>query len=132
MEPVLLGSKIMEKASDCNCCCCCCQEDDLPESVLHCFDSPPCFDNGEDENGRYLTVSLGIFSIVRIVRPAQLLVQATEYCIPEKECCPVQEDDPCHVFRCMPFPTSEFCGYTNPPSLSAGGNDNPRRSCCGS
>ena len=59
---------------------------------------------------RYLTVSLGIFSVIRIVRSAQYLIQATEYCIPEKECVPVEEDDPCRVFRSMPFPTGEFCG----------------------
>ena len=108
LDPVLLGSKIMEKASDCNTCCCCCQENDLPDAVLSSFDSPLSFDD-DDRRKRYLTVSLGIFSVVRIVRPAQLLVQATEYCIPEKECCAVEEDDPCRVFRCMPFPTSEFC-----------------------
>ena len=111
VDPVLLGTKIMEKASDCNCCCCCCQENDLPQAVLSSFDAPLSFDD-DDHGKRYLTVSLGIFSVVRIIRPAQFLVQATEYCIPEKECCPVEEDDPCHVFRCMPFPTSEFCTQT--------------------
>jgi hypothetical protein len=68
----------------------------------------------DDNGGKFLTVSLGIFSVVRIVRPDQLLVQASECCIPEKECCPVEEDDPCHVFRCMPFPTSEFCPASTP------------------
>ena len=105
VEPVLLGSKIVEKLSECNCCCCCCQGD-IPERMLTAFDAPPCF---EDEGcQRFLTVSLGIFSMVRIVRPAQLLVQATEYAIPEKECVSVEEDDPCHVVRTMPFPGDEF------------------------
>jgi hypothetical protein len=106
VDPVLLGSKIMEKASDCNCCCCC-QENDLPEAVITSFDSPLCFD--EHDGDRYLTVSLGIFSIVRIVRPAQYLISATEYCIPEKECAAVDEENPCNVFRTMPFPVGEFC-----------------------
>ena len=118
VDPVLLGSKIMEKASDCNCCCCCCQENDLPEAVLSSFDSPLSFDD-DDHPKRYLTVSLGIFSVVRIVRPAQFLIQATEYCIPEKECCPVEEDDPCRVFRCMPFPTGEFCTQGVVPTQSS-------------
>lgn len=104
VEPVLLGSKIMEKASDCNCCCCCC-ENDVPEKMMNTFEAPLCFD---DDAQRFLTVSLGIFSVVRIVRPAQLLIQAAEYAIPEKECVTVEEDDPCRVFRTMPFPTSEF------------------------
>ena len=106
VEPVLLGSKIFEKQSEC-CSCCCCQENDLPEAVITSFDSPLCFD--EHDGDRYLTVSLGIFSIVRIVRPAQYLISATEYCIPEKECAAVDEENPCNVFRTMPFPVGEFC-----------------------
>ncbi len=107
VDPVVLGVKIMEKAPDCGCCSCCC-ESELPDTVVSSFDAPLMLD-GDDSAKRYLTVSLGIFSVVRIVRPAQLLVQATEYCIPEKECHPVEEDDPCCVFRSMPFPVGEFC-----------------------
>lgn len=131
VSPVILGTKIMESASECNCCCCCCDKD-LPESVTSCFDSPLNFDDGEysGSNGRrYLTVSLGIFSVVRIVRPAQYLVQAVEYCIPEKECAPVEEDDPCRMFRCMPFPVSEFTAGCQPaPTLPT---DRPGRCGCG-
>ena len=105
VDPVLLGSKIVEKASDCNCCCCCC-EHDVPQKMMERFDAPPCFD--DDNTQRFLTVSLGIFSVVRIVRPTQLLIHATEYAIPEKECITVEEDDPCRVFRTMPFPSGEF------------------------
>ncbi len=129
VEPVILGTKILEK-SECNaCCCCCCGETDLPEAVISSFEAPLCFD--DDDNGRrYLTVSLGIFSVVRIVRPAQFLVQATEYCIPEKECCPVEEDDPCHVFRSMPFPISEFCTSGN--NSNTFSQERPSRCGCGS
>lgn len=126
VEPVLLGTRIFEKASDCNCCCCCCQENELPEAVLSTLDAPLSFD---DDNGRrFLTVSLGIFSIVRIVRPAQLLVQASEFCIPEKECRPVEEDDPCHVFRTMPFPVGEFCSNGVAPTIP---HERPSGSRCG-
>lgn len=127
VDPVLLSTKIVEKASDCNCCCCC-QENDLPEAVLSSLDSPLQFDD-DDRGRRYLTVSLGIFSVVRIVRPGQFLVQATEYCIPEKECHPVEEDDPCHVFRCMPFPVGEFCSNGVAPATTA--NERPSRCGCG-
>ena len=111
VSPVLLGTRIVERVSECNCCCCCC-EGDIPKPVLSCLEAPLCFGNGDGEGRggeRYLTVSLGIFSVIRIVRSAQYLIQATEYCIPEKECVPVEEDDPCRVFRSMPFPTGEFC-----------------------
>ncbi len=105
VDPILLGSKILEKACDCNCCCCCC-ENDLPHHLVEVFDSPLCFD--DERARRFLAVSVGIFSVIRIVRPAQYLIQATEYAIPEKECLSVEEDDPCCVFRNMPFPSGEF------------------------
>ena len=108
VSPVILGTRIVEHVNECNCCCCSC-EGDLPESVLSSLDGPLCFDEYPAGNGkRYLTVSLGIFSVIRIVRPAQYTVQAVECTIPEKECAPVDEDDPCRVFRNMPFPTGEF------------------------
>lgn len=113
VEPVLLGTKIMEKESECNCCCCC-SEQDLPENVMNSFEAPIRFEG--DGARRFLTASIGIFSVVRIVRPAQLLVQATEYAIPEKECVAVEEDDPCHVFRHMPFPVSNFASQSMPQS----------------
>ena len=127
VAPVLLGTKIMERVSDCNCCCTCCKENDMPREILSSLDAPLSFDH--DEDGRkYLTVSLGIFSVVRIVRPDQLLIQASECSIPEKECCPVEEDDPCHVFRAMPFPTGEFCSQ-NAPAPHLGGERSGRCGC---
>ncbi|MBQ8439937.1 MAG: hypothetical protein IJX19_04695 [Clostridia bacterium] len=129
VDPVILGTKIVEEVHECNCCCCC-QESELPEAVCADFDAP--FDFGDDNGRRYLTVSLGIFSVVRIVRPAQYLIQATEYCIPEKECTPVEEDDPCHVFRKMPFPVGEFCAQGGPSSVGCGGNERAPRCGCGS
>lgn len=73
-----------------------------------------------DSDGfRKLVVSLGFFSVVRIERPAQYLVNAVEYSVPDKECLPVKDDDPCSVFRTMAFPMNEFY----PPSVS-------NLSCC--
>lgn len=131
VSPVLLGTKIVEKRSECNCCCCCC-ENDLPAPVLHSLDAPLCFDDDDYTHGgkRFLVVSLGIFSLIRIVRPAQYMVQAVECCIPEKECAPVEEDDPCRVFRNMPFPVGEFCPQET--SAFLGHHDRPSRCGCGS
>ncbi len=108
VSPVLLGCRIVERESECNCCCCC-HEKDLPEPVLATLDAPLVFEDGKGSGRRFLTVSLGLFSVVRLVRPAQFLVSGVEYSIPEKECSPVNEDDPCSVFRDMPFPIAEFC-----------------------
>ena len=102
VDPIILNSKVKEKGEKCGCCCCC-SCDEIPESV--------CSGLGghlSEGNGRYLTVSLGIFSVVRIVRPAQYLIAATEYSVPDKVCVSSQEDNPCAIFKTMAFPTSEF------------------------
>ncbi len=106
VDPIVLNTKVHEAEEPCCCCCCC---NDIPNTVSSRINGNLC-----DADGRYLTVSLGVFSVVRIVRPAQYLIHATEYCIPDKECISAEEDNPCALFRSMAFPTSEFCppGYT--------------------
>ena len=54
-------------------------------------------------------IIFGIFSVIRIERPAQLLVTATDYSVPDKECVAPDEDDPCRLFHTMAFPVNEFC-----------------------
>lgn len=101
VDPIILNSRVHEPEEICGCCCCC---DDVPTSVVQQLHGTL-----HDHSGRYLTVSLGLFSVVRIVRPAQYLVQATEYCVPDKECVSAEQDDPCALFRTMAFPNAEFC-----------------------
>ena len=67
-----------------------------------------------DPAGKYLLVSLGFFSVIRIERPAQYLMNGTEYTVPEKECISPATDDPCSMFKHMAFPVDEFY----PPALS--------------
>ena len=120
VEPIILNAKVREAEDPCCCCCCCCG--DIPEGIVCGFG-----DNLSDSNGRYLTVSLGIFSVVRIVRPAQYLINATEYCVPDKICISAEDDNPCAVFRSMAFPTSEFC----PPDFTPPHNDKHGKCGCG-
>ncbi|MBR0443218.1 MAG: hypothetical protein IIX15_02655 [Clostridia bacterium] len=122
VDPIVLGVKIAE-AKECQCCCCCC---DVPEDVSNRMSGALYEGNGDE---RYLTVSLGIFSVVRIVRPAQYLVQATEYCVPDKECIEHEEDDPCCMFRSMAFPMSEFCPPSSPACRSGDGSDRKHCGC---
>lgn len=102
VDPVILNAKIIEKRNDhhCHCCCSCA---DIPESVTRNV-------NGmlTDECNRYLVVSIGIFSVIRIVRPAQYLIHGTEYTVPDKECLSRSEEKPCDIFKCMEFPTDAF------------------------
>ena len=106
VDPIILNSKVKEPHDNCSCCCCCCS--DIPEGISSHVNG--CL---SDTDGRFLTVSLGIFSVVRIVRPGQYIVNASEYCVPDKECVSPENDDPCAIFRHMAFPSSEFCpsGY---------------------
>ena len=109
VEPIVLGVNILENVNECCCCCCAC---DIPESVTVTLGGNLPYD---DHDGRFLAVSIGIFSIVRIVRPAQYVINASEYVIPDKECISPSDDDPCAVFRSMAFPVSEFgCSLGHP------------------
>ena len=108
VDPIVLGIKVVEQVQDCcNCCCCAC---DIPDGV--CDDLAQSMGHDEDYR-RFLAVSFGLFSVIRLVRPAQYLIHATEFCVPDKECVSNDSSDPCSVFRHMPFPTAEFCppGY---------------------
>ena len=104
VDPIVLNLKITEPHR-CNICCCCCV-DDIPEHIKNNFNGRLC--NRED---KALVVSLGFFSVVKIERPAQLLISATEYNIPDKECIAACENDPCTLFRAMSFPINEFSPY---------------------
>lgn len=106
VDPVVLSCRIEEKAR-CRCHCCC----DVPSQVLGTLNGNLC---QSDDPNRLLVISLGFFSVVRIERPGQYLIHATEYAVPEKECAMIDDDDPCSVFRRMNFPTEQFA----PPSLS--------------
>ncbi len=107
VDPVILDAKVVEPRVF-PCCCCCCV-DDIPDNVRCHIHGNLCT---RDEKS--LVVSLGFFSVVRIERPEQLLINATQYNIPEKECITAPENDPCTLFRAMAFPVNEF----SPPVLN--------------
>ena len=107
VDPIVLGVNVLESTND-RCCCCCCACD-IPETVVSSMNGNLCYDDENEK--RFLAVSLGIFSIVRIVRPDQFIISANEYVIPDKECVSPSNDDPCSLFNSMAFPISEFnCG----------------------
>ena len=108
IDPVVLNAKIAEP-NQC-CCCCCCTPDEVPEPLTELFGGS--FDDTDGNKNLY--VSLGFFSVIRIERPGQYIVSATEFSVPDKECVMTQPDDPCQAFAKMAFPINEF----SPPSLS--------------
>ncbi|MBQ8249167.1 MAG: hypothetical protein IJY93_04700 [Clostridia bacterium] len=100
VDPVVLGTRVLEDAT---CCCkCCCSCSDIPRAVGDMFGGLI------DEGSRYLAVSLGFFSVIRIERPEQYLVNAVEFSVPDKECDCSESGTPCDAFRKMAFPIDEF------------------------
>lgn len=115
VDPVILGSKV-ECACNCGCTCTANEAIDFPDNIRERLDGEIVQSN----EGLHLYVSLGIFSVVRIQRPAQLLIQATDYSVPDKECTPAtNDDDPCSLFRTIAFPVGQFRGtaYGETPEL---------------
>ncbi len=106
IDPVILNTKVTQDRN----CCCCCSAEEIPETLSDMFGG--VFD--DNDNGRNLYVSLGFFSVVRIERPGQYIVSATEFSVPDKECVMTQPDDPCQAFAKMAFPTNEFSPPSNP------------------
>lgn len=69
------------------------------------------FENGLDSSCDQcvsLWVSIGIFALIRIERPAQLIIPGCDFCIPDADKSPVSVSDPCSLFCSSPFPLSEF------------------------
>ena len=108
LNPIILGVKIIEKKHG-HCCFCCCTCGDIPDGVTRNL-SGGLIDDGD----RYLAVSIGIFSVVRLVRSAQYLINATEYIVPDKECTTHSEENPCEIFNSMAFPMHEFSAGGTP------------------
>ena len=103
-EPIGLAAKICD--TPCHTCECCFR---IPECICRKY-------GGEFETGvkpRSVYVTIGLFTIVQIVRNVQMLIPAYDFCIPEKECV-TTSDNPCELFRRIEFPTDEFF----PPKIS--------------
>ena len=83
---------------------------------------------------RRLLVTLGQFSIIRLERDAQVVVEVLDYAIPVKECCETpgsSAEDPCEMFSRIPFPTAQFApnGCDHCPDGFVFTPDDPCRHC---
>lgn len=111
VEPIVLGTRVVECGCHHVCFACC----DLPDVVQRSFDNNLVL----EDRGPRLVVSIGIFSVIRLVRPTLLLVQATDYSVPDKECSITDTNEtPCDLFKSMAFPVARFqaqCRTTTPP-----------------
>ena len=127
VEPVALSARIVDPHHCCNCCCDCdddcattancsenCYSRMFPRSICECFDG----DLLVCDNIRHIEVSFGLFSIVRLERDTQLLVEAVDFCIPTQECPSATEENPCNLFNDIRFPIDEFFPPQKTPDCS--------------
>ena len=78
--------------------------------------------NISDRGERVVLATLGVFSIVQLLRNVQMLIPSYDFCVPEKRC-ESSTDSPCEMFSRLDFPTDEFF----PPNVA----DNSDTEGCG-
>ena len=52
-------------------------------------------------------VTLGLFTVVQLIRQVQMLIPVYDFCMPDKQCTDTT-DQPCDVFKKIKFPTDDF------------------------
>ncbi|MDD5952636.1 MAG: hypothetical protein PUC32_03130 [Oscillospiraceae bacterium] len=96
-EPIALSAKLCQHIPSCDACCA------IPDCICQRFGGE--FERGPMKKNVYATI--GMFTIVQILRNVQMLIPAYDFCIPEKECV-TSSDNPCEMFSRIDFPTDEF------------------------
>lgn len=99
VEPVSLSSRLCTPTVIPNCVNCV-----FPQNVLDLVGGSVV---APEANIQTVFVSLGLFTIVQLIRTVQLLVPVYDFAFPEKRCIDTA-DSPCEVFRAIDFPTSDF------------------------
>lgn len=105
VDPIALSAKICEeKRHNDNCCC-------IPKCICDAVGGI----NLDAECKKNVYVTIGLFTVVQLIRNVQMLVPIYDFCIPEKQCCDnCATDEPCDIFRRIDFPTEDFF----PPSIT--------------
>jgi len=113
-EPICLNAKIEEIVEKCWDDCC---VDHLPRSIIDSlgnddFDEGDLIEEADEERHcvekKIVVASVGLFSIVKLVRYVQLLIPAFDFCVPNKKCIASTDQDPCEIFDTIEFPVDEF------------------------
>lgn len=102
-DPVILSARLIEPCDRCKCDCCCCGCCcNIPECICNRYGGGFC----DDEDNKIVLVTLGIFTIVQLVRNVQMLVPVYDYCMPCKECCPTTDNPATSSRKCASRSTS--------------------------
>ena len=123
VDPICLAVKVVEPKEECNCCCC--GEMDInsvPENICKVFDD--IFTDSNDIKKVYVTI--GLFTITRLLRDVEIVVPVVDFCIPQNECVQSVESNPCELFDKLRFPVDEFF----PPEKCHFDNIEPTRADC--
>lgn len=105
VDPIPLAARIC-KSETCNDNLCC-----IPKYICQTVGGSLAVNN--TENNVYITI--GLFTVVQLIRNVQMLIPVYDFCIPEKQCTDnCTADQPCDVFRRIQFPTEDFF----PPSMT--------------
>ncbi len=57
---------------------------------------------------RRVVVTIGLFSIIKLIRWVQLLIPAFNFCYPTRECVASTDENPCELFETIDFPFDQF------------------------
>lgn len=116
-EPICLNARIEDILDkffdDCSC------HDHVPTRIAEALgDEDDDFEDDERavEETRHeghipykrVVVTIGLFSIIKLVRLVQLLIPAFDFCIPNKVCIASTDENPCELFETIEFPVNEF------------------------
>ena len=77
----------------------------IPKSICDCIGGNVVTDLKGGDPTVYVT--LGLFTIVQLIRNVQMLIPVYDFCIPEKQC-DDSTDRPCDTFKKIKFPTDDF------------------------
>ncbi len=112
-EPIGLSAKICDRPPQgCDIC------NRIPDSICSLYGTE--FDYGCTHS---VYATIGLFTIVQLVRTVPILVPTYDFSVPEKECAPTS-DSPREMFRRIDFPTNDFF----PPKVGDTGGSNPSAS----
>ncbi len=100
VDPVALDVKFCELKN------CCEPQVSFPECICNYMGHNLKYDCSDGTMAVYVT--LGLFTIVQLIRNVQMLVPVYDFCIPTKECGSTDDHQPCDVFRNIKFPMSDF------------------------
>ena len=110
VDPVALGARLCEVKNVQDCCC-------IPSCICNYIGGDLVTETPDGSLAVYAT--LGLFTVVQLIRNVQMVVPVYDFCIPEKECNASGDRQPCDVFSKIKFPKNDFF----PPSCLNNDND---------